>query len=462
MLVGDDDYMRKYPNDEYGAEMHPDARIWRTFIDERDIADKEYIEDNNATLDGILVFVRQLTCLWRSRLTGTKASIFSAILTTFVTQTYQALLQDPQEAALSLLTELVALQRVIANGSSVNDVPSSESSTSPFSPSSSDIWINSLWFVSLTLSLLTAFLGVLAKQWLYQYMAVTSGDACSRALVRQARYIGLHEWQVPELIGILPVILHLSLALFFAGLVILLRSILQNLAIFIAAVVGTVYVAYTVSNILPIIYPRCPYRTALTPKLFKLSNWISVLRGVRLSFLMPGNSQTSTLKVDKGDSNAVKLWLTNSWSRLLTLRISAPKLEVNVWRDAERKEALNTNGILEAKAVEWLYTSSYNPTAKRVVLEALAGSPTDYVHRYTECWEPGVMSQVGDDLHRVCRQLCSVSPGGEIDRQLELCVRALSNIQPTPRDDFWDLYGDTLVDTSWSPRLRAISFAYLG
>lgn len=61
MLVGDDDYMRKYPNDEYGAEMDADARIWKTFIDERDIADKEYIEDNNTTLDGILVFVSQAT-----------------------------------------------------------------------------------------------------------------------------------------------------------------------------------------------------------------------------------------------------------------------------------------------------------------------------------------------------------------------------------------------------------------
>jgi len=61
VLVGDDDYMRKYPNDEYGAEMDADARIWKTFIDERDIADKEYIEDNNTTLDGILVFVSQAT-----------------------------------------------------------------------------------------------------------------------------------------------------------------------------------------------------------------------------------------------------------------------------------------------------------------------------------------------------------------------------------------------------------------
>jgi len=353
---------------------------------------------------------------------------------------------------------------VIANGSSVNDVPSSETSGTPFVPSSSDIWLNSLWFVSLTLSLLTAFLGVLAKQWLYQYMAVTSGDARSCALVRQARYVGLHDWQVPELIGILPLILHLSLALFFAGLVILLRSILQNLAIFIATVVGNVYVAYIVSNILPIIYPRCPYRTALTPKLFKLSNWLYALRSVRLSFLPPTDSRPPTPRSNKGNSNAVKLWLERWWSKLLTLRILAPKptLKGDLWRVAERNDAISTNGVLEAKAVEWLYTSSYNPSAKRVVLEGLAGSPADCVHQYTECWEPGVMSQMGDDLYRVCGRLCSAGPGVEIDRQLELCVRALSYIQPTPRDDFWDLYGDALCDTSRSPRLCAISIGYLG
>jgi len=311
-----------------------------------------------------------------------------------------------------------------------------------------------MWFISLTLSLLTAFLGVLAKQWLGQYKAVTSGNPRSRALVRQARYVGLHEWQVPELIGILPVILHLSLALFFAGLVILLRSILQNLAIFVAAVVGAVYVAYIVSNVLPVIYPRCPYRTALTPKLFKLSSWIS--------FLPSSDSQPSAPRPNEENSNKGRLWLERWWSKLPTLNISASKLTLkgDLWRVAEQKDALSTNGVLEAKAVAWLYTSSYNPTAKRVVLEGLAGSPTAR-DQYAKGWEPEVMSQVEDDLHRVCGQLCSAGPGVETDRQLELCVRALSYIQPTPQDDFWDLYGNTLCDTSRSPRLRAISFGYI-
>jgi len=278
----------------------------------------------------------------------------------------------------------------------------------------------------------------------------------------QARYVGLHDWQVPELIGILPVILHLSLGLFFAGLVILLRSILHNLAIFVAAVVGTVYAAYVVFNILPLIYPRCPYRTALTPKLFKLSNWLYALRSVRLSFMPPTDSRPPAPKLNKGDTNTIKLWLGRWWSRLLTLRISASKLTLkgDLWRVAERNDALSTNGVLEANAVSWLYTSSYNPTAKRAVLEGLAGSPIAYADQYAKCWEPDVISQVEEDLYRLCTQLSSPGPDAEIDRQLELHIRALSNIQATPRSDFRKLYANTLSGSSRSPRLRAMFLIY--
>ena len=40
------------------------ARVWKTYIDETDIADKEYIGDNNATLDGILIFVSLKSCFY--------------------------------------------------------------------------------------------------------------------------------------------------------------------------------------------------------------------------------------------------------------------------------------------------------------------------------------------------------------------------------------------------------------
>ena len=195
-----------------------------------------------------------------------QAFIFSAIVITFAAQTYQSLQQDPQAISATLLLELITVQRAVANGSSINDVPSA---SSPFTLSSSDVWIDSLCFTSLTMSLLTAFLGLLAKQWLYQYVSTTFGPPRTRALIRQARNLCLHEWHVPTLIGVLPVILHVSLALFFAGLIILLYSLLSSLAYFVAA--GIVYTAYFISNFLPVFFPRSPYRTGLTPMLYHLS-----------------------------------------------------------------------------------------------------------------------------------------------------------------------------------------------
>jgi len=38
-------------------EMGPEARLWRTYLDEAKIIDKDNSEDNNSTLDGILIFV---------------------------------------------------------------------------------------------------------------------------------------------------------------------------------------------------------------------------------------------------------------------------------------------------------------------------------------------------------------------------------------------------------------------
>ena len=63
----DDDYTTRYPPDEYGMEMDSGARVGRTYLDEAEIADKDYIIDNNGTLDGILVFVSaMLASLGRS------------------------------------------------------------------------------------------------------------------------------------------------------------------------------------------------------------------------------------------------------------------------------------------------------------------------------------------------------------------------------------------------------------
>ncbi|KAJ7872634.1 hypothetical protein B0H14DRAFT_2254226, partial [Mycena olivaceomarginata] len=127
----------------------------------------------------------------------------------------------------------------------------------------SDIWVNGLWFMSLMLSLTTALLAVLAKQWLCQYSSFIAGSARERALIRQCRYASFERWGVQLIIGLLPTIPHLSLFLFMAGLVVFLHALDYIMATVVACIAGCLLGVYIVINTLPILLIGCPYRIPL-------------------------------------------------------------------------------------------------------------------------------------------------------------------------------------------------------
>ncbi|KAK0485590.1 hypothetical protein EDD18DRAFT_1260648, partial [Armillaria luteobubalina] len=200
-------YEEKYPEDEIYEETAPNARVWRTYVDESKNHDARMVAESRETVDVLLVF----------------AGLFSAVVTTFVSQTSQNLQADYAQISASLLFEIVLIQRAIANGSSPNNVPAS--SLNPyirFTPTTTDVWVNVLWFTSLSLSLATALVAVLVKQWLHHYIALPSGTPREQSHVRQFRYGGFEKWHVLVIIGLLPVLMHLALGIFFIGLIIFL------------------------------------------------------------------------------------------------------------------------------------------------------------------------------------------------------------------------------------------------
>ncbi|KAK0433909.1 uncharacterized protein EV420DRAFT_1623914 [Desarmillaria tabescens] len=189
------DYKARYPLDPYGQEMSGNARIWSIYLEEAADFDANMLAEWRDTIGVLLVF----------------AGLFSAVLTTFVVQTPQNMQPDYGEASMLLLFEIL---KATASNRSQSSIPSSPIAF--FSASRSDEWMNSLWFVSLTFSLITALVAILVKQWLHQYVAVVSdSSARDRARIRHMRYAGLQTWQVPMIIGLLPVLLHISLAFFF-------------------------------------------------------------------------------------------------------------------------------------------------------------------------------------------------------------------------------------------------------
>ncbi|KAJ7808711.1 hypothetical protein B0H14DRAFT_3761073, partial [Mycena olivaceomarginata] len=200
------DYRRKYLEDPPCKELDTEARVCHVYNDESQIFDNDMMIESGNNLDILLVF----------------AGLFSSVLTTFVAQTSQALSTDNTAVSNSILLELVALQCALANGTSFESIPSTNTS---FTVALSDVWVNGLWFTSLTLSLAAALLAVLAKQWLRQYSSFITGSTRDRALIRQFRYASFDKWGVQLIISLLPMILHLSLFLFMAGLVVFLYSL---------------------------------------------------------------------------------------------------------------------------------------------------------------------------------------------------------------------------------------------
>ncbi|KAF7419663.1 hypothetical protein PC9H_002255 [Pleurotus ostreatus] len=99
--VGDPcDYEHIFPEDPMYHELDENACVWRVYMEEAAEFDADMFVKAADGLDALLVF----------------AGLFSAVLTTFVVQTSQALSTDAVSA--SLLTELVAIQRAIAGGTS--------------------------------------------------------------------------------------------------------------------------------------------------------------------------------------------------------------------------------------------------------------------------------------------------------------------------------------------------------
>ena len=88
------------------------------------------------------------------------------MVTTFLSQSSQSLNTDYAQITANLVYELVHIQRAIAANSRVDDVPVSGLTPNSTTHSKTDLWVNGLWLLSLTLSLLAALISVLAKQWI--------------------------------------------------------------------------------------------------------------------------------------------------------------------------------------------------------------------------------------------------------------------------------------------------------
>ena len=128
------------------------------------------------------------------------------------------------------------------------------------------VWVNSMWLISLVLSLTSALIATLLQQWARRYVDPPHrpSEPNDRARVRSFLFHGTEFYRMRLAVQIAPTLLHFSVFLFFAGLVVAFRTIDKSVAIAVDAAVGVFALAYIVLSILPCLDVACPYRTQLS------------------------------------------------------------------------------------------------------------------------------------------------------------------------------------------------------
>ncbi|CAE6462245.1 unnamed protein product [Rhizoctonia solani] len=296
--------------DEYGGELARDARIWSTYVREAERWDEDMVDGWNRSLDVILVF----------------AALFSAISTAFLIESAKNLQPDPTETALH---EVVSLLRVQV----LNETSPTETG---FTPSLVAVWVNGLWFLSLSLSVSVSLVAMLAKQWCYSYMSGRTGQPHVQARSRQRRLDGLERWKMPEILAFLPTLMHLSLVLFFVGLTIYLWDIHIGVAIPVLSITALTFIFYATTTILPLGNAYCPYNTPL-------SHYIDV---VLRKFLSPFRKFG------------------------FTQRFLAPQYD----SDAAADLTSDLSDQVTSRALGWLITHSQDERSVDLALQAIAGA----------------------------------------------------------------------------------------
>ncbi|KAF8603259.1 hypothetical protein BDV93DRAFT_407620, partial [Ceratobasidium sp. AG-I] len=208
------------------------AEIWKTYVEEADKWDKELSEGWNKLGLSSVVFTRHFSM----------SDLFQPF-SRFVIESSKSLKPDPAESSAATLRTLTLVLLAMPNQSALTTIalPPNES---VFSPSTSAVAVNMLWFLSLILSVAVTLVAMLAKEWCHLFMAGRTGQMHDQARRRQLRLEGLRKWKMEGVITTLPTLMHLALFLFTAGLCVYLWEIHIGVAIPVILISATAAMLY--------------------------------------------------------------------------------------------------------------------------------------------------------------------------------------------------------------------------
>ncbi|TDL18970.1 hypothetical protein BD410DRAFT_727706, partial [Rickenella mellea] len=179
------------------ALSEPGSKIWEPYLELADKYDNDLVESWRDDMDSLLIF----------------AALFSASVTAFIIESYKFLQEDQADV---MITVLLQISQQLAHGTQA----STASRSSSFRPCRTTIAVNVLWVFSLSFSLACALAAVMVRQWARHYLRSPRGisSTSERARRRQFLFERMKAWRLELIVDTIPALLHTSLILFFAGL----------------------------------------------------------------------------------------------------------------------------------------------------------------------------------------------------------------------------------------------------
>ncbi|KAI0262555.1 hypothetical protein BC834DRAFT_380882, partial [Gloeopeniophorella convolvens] len=181
------------------------TQIWKLYSVESEKYDMALVNGWKASADSMLIF------------TG----LFSTIVAAFLIETYKTLQPDTGTQTVAILTQLATRPDSAA-------IPiSSLDKALEFTTPAFAVRVNTFMFLSLFLSMTSALASTLIQQWARDYLQYSQPNAAphKRGRVRAYLFEGLSQFQMRRLVHGVPVLLHVSVFLFFFALSDFLHSV---------------------------------------------------------------------------------------------------------------------------------------------------------------------------------------------------------------------------------------------
>jgi hypothetical protein len=406
--------------------------MWSGYLEDVKDYDKKVADNWTEDANGIFIFVSPTLMVPVSvPVTNRKAGLLSATVGSFIIESYKRMSPDSGDQTVFLLGQMSQQIAGIANGSYIQ-----AQSPLTFSPSVSAISVNALWLLSLVFSTTSAMLATLTRQWARRYTQLleTPNIPRDRARVRSFLFLGTKRYNINLTVEVALTLLHCSVFLFYAGLVIFFFTIFKTMAIVVLIPVGLFATTYFTFTILPFFDRSCPYFTPMSSMSWYLWHTSAYFARLVLRQIL---RQLHTLLVpyNLGD--------ISSW-RQRTLTRSLEYVEISVKRHKRRlmdgfrrsifNDALSAPRDTDVNAFTWLFQLPAL-VDKRKVEKFVAGMPGETIAQlFSNPAEHGKIS-FRDHLFSLLR---SCAPGtigldeGTQSHRLSVCLDAVHHIAKAP------------------------------